>query len=114
MSDKRYLGDGCYVEVDDVGIVLTTENGIRVTNRIVFEVDTLVAFLMFLIARPGAAAAMRRALADADAIKAVDDADNDECPKCGALKRESMAREGDVEYCGACGYGKPHNVRGPL
>ncbi len=36
-GDKTYLGDGAYVEYDGYALVLTTENGIEVTNRIVLE-----------------------------------------------------------------------------
>lgn len=36
---KTYLGDGVYAEFDGYGIVLTTEDGISVTNRIVLEFD---------------------------------------------------------------------------
>lgn len=35
--NKVYLGDGAYAEFDGYGIVLTTENGFAVTNRIVLE-----------------------------------------------------------------------------
>ncbi len=36
---KDYMGDGVYVERDDAtwDIILTTENGVEVTNRIVLE-----------------------------------------------------------------------------
>lgn len=34
---KAYLGDGVYVEFDGYGLVLTTEDGISVTNCIVLE-----------------------------------------------------------------------------
>ncbi len=34
---KRYLGDGCYVAFDGYAVVLTTEDGVSVTNRIVIE-----------------------------------------------------------------------------
>jgi hypothetical protein len=35
MSTKAYLGDGVYVEFDRFGtLVLTTENGLSVTNTI--------------------------------------------------------------------------------
>jgi hypothetical protein len=39
MSDKAYLGDGVYVEHDnfDFGVILTTEDGYKVTNRIYLE-----------------------------------------------------------------------------
>ena len=33
-SHKFYLGDGAYAEFDGYSIVLTTENGIEVTNRV--------------------------------------------------------------------------------
>lgn len=37
-KNKTYIGDGVYAEIDDYGaIVLTTENGFEVTNRIVIE-----------------------------------------------------------------------------
>jgi hypothetical protein len=33
--NKQYLGDGVYVETDECnGVILTTENGLEVTNRI--------------------------------------------------------------------------------
>lgn len=35
--EKEYLGDGCYVERDPVGIKLTTSNGDRDTNTIYME-----------------------------------------------------------------------------
>lgn len=34
---KSYLGDGVYVDFDGFSLVLTTENGIEVTNTIVLE-----------------------------------------------------------------------------
>ena len=36
---KRYLGDAVYVDFDGFALVLTTENGIAVTNTIVLEPD---------------------------------------------------------------------------
>jgi hypothetical protein len=36
--EKMYLGDAVYAEADDFGgVILTTEDGIRATNRIVLE-----------------------------------------------------------------------------
>jgi len=43
-SDKAYLGDGCYVAFDGYHFVLTTENGIRVTNVIYLEPEVLAKF----------------------------------------------------------------------
>jgi len=38
MSERKtYIGDGVYADNDGYGIVLTTENGISTTNRIVLE-----------------------------------------------------------------------------
>jgi hypothetical protein len=42
---KEYLGDAVYAEFDRFGrIILTTEDGISVTNRIVLEPEVLAAF----------------------------------------------------------------------
>ena len=49
---KRYLGDAVYADVDRFGcLVLTTENGIEVTNRIVLEDITYDALLRYVSAR---------------------------------------------------------------
>lgn len=45
---KQYLGDGAYVEYDGYSLVLTTENGIEVTNRIVLEPDVYAALVYFV------------------------------------------------------------------
>lgn len=45
---KRYIGDGCYVEYDGYGLVLTTEDGIRATNRIVLEPDVYSALIAYV------------------------------------------------------------------
>ena len=34
---KAYLGDGAYVDFDGYALVITTEDGIQTTNRIVLE-----------------------------------------------------------------------------
>lgn len=65
-SDKKkeYLGDGAYVELDASGcIVLTTHDGLRDTNTIVFEPEVLMAFEKWVAARR----------AEVSAWKAVDD-----------------------------------------
>lgn len=41
--EKRYLGDAVYVDFDGHGFQLTTENGIRATNVIILEPETLAA-----------------------------------------------------------------------
>lgn len=53
MSDKKYIGDGCYVESwhEPGSFVLTTEDGLRVTNRVVLEPEVLWEFLQFVEAK---------------------------------------------------------------
>jgi hypothetical protein len=45
---KRYLGDGVYVDYDGYGLVVTTENGIDVTNTIVFEPEVYAALVAYV------------------------------------------------------------------
>jgi len=46
---KDYLGDGVYIDVDEIGnIVLTTEDGISVRDRIVFDDHVTEAFERWL------------------------------------------------------------------
>lgn len=46
---KIYLGDGVYAELNSFGaIVLTTEDGVSVTNCIVLEVETFDAFIVWV------------------------------------------------------------------
>lgn len=48
MSVKAYLGDGVYVDHDHYHVVLTTEDGISVTNTIYLEPPVLEAFLVYV------------------------------------------------------------------
>jgi hypothetical protein len=50
MNDRKfYLGDGMYAAIDEADrVVLTTENGISVTNTIVLENEVISSFLLFL------------------------------------------------------------------
>lgn len=50
MSDlKRYVGDGVYADYSEHGeLVLTTENGIEVTNTIVLEPEVWKALKLIL------------------------------------------------------------------
>lgn len=45
---RTYLGDGVYVGHDGYGLVLTTEDGIRETNRIVLEPDVYRALVAYV------------------------------------------------------------------
>ena len=56
MSSKEYLGDAVYGEWKEYGsgfveLVLTTEDGIQATNRIVLEPIVIQALEEFLAAR---------------------------------------------------------------
>lgn len=48
--EKIYLGDGVYVEASQEKqiITLTTENGIEITNTIIFEPEVLFNLVRFL------------------------------------------------------------------
>lgn len=45
---KAYLGDGCYADFDGYDLVLTTENGVAATNRIVLEPEVYKALLEYM------------------------------------------------------------------
>lgn len=45
---KSYLGDGVYCDFDGFGLVLTTENGISETNRIVLEPEVYHALVEYV------------------------------------------------------------------
>jgi hypothetical protein len=47
-ENKRYLGDGVYVQFDGWMIRLTTEDGAEVTNVICMENEVLSAFLAYI------------------------------------------------------------------
>lgn len=49
---KRYLGDGVYVDHDGYGLVLTTENGLGETNRIVLEPEVYEALRQYVEGKP--------------------------------------------------------------
>lgn len=47
--DKEYLGDGVYIEGFDSGeLILTTENGVEVTNSIYLEPEVVTALQTYL------------------------------------------------------------------
>lgn len=49
MTHRTYLGDGVYVCIDEGGrIVLTTENGVEVTNTIVLEFEVFDALIIWM------------------------------------------------------------------
>jgi hypothetical protein len=45
--DKVYLGDGVYVDNDGFNVILTTEDGVTVTNTIYLEPDVMQALLQY-------------------------------------------------------------------
>ena len=45
---KRYLGDAVYVDFDGYGLVLTTEDGVSETNRIVLEPEIYYALVAYV------------------------------------------------------------------
>ena len=44
---RKYLGDGAYIEFDGYHIVLTTNNGIAVTNEICLEPEVFQALIKY-------------------------------------------------------------------
>jgi hypothetical protein len=48
VRNKVYLGDGVYAMFDGFQVVLTTEDGFRVTNTIVLEPDVMASLVDFL------------------------------------------------------------------
>lgn len=52
MKNKRYLGDGAYVDYDGFGLVLTTEDGISATNTIYLEPKVWDALVEYAEALP--------------------------------------------------------------
>lgn len=47
-EQKDYLGDGVYVAIEHGELLLTTEDGIRVTNRIVLEGPVYAALVAYV------------------------------------------------------------------
>lgn len=45
---KAYIGDGVYVVYDGYGLILTTENGIEVTNTIYLEPSVFSALYQYV------------------------------------------------------------------
>jgi len=48
MNSKTYLGDGVYAEIVDGSVLLTTEDGISVTNKIYLELEVVDALSKYL------------------------------------------------------------------
>lgn len=46
--NKVYLGDGVYIMYDGFSLILTTEDGIRTTNRIFMEPEVYQALLNYV------------------------------------------------------------------
>lgn len=48
MKEKVYLGDGVYAQNDGFGIILTTEDGVRVTDEIYLEPSVYQALVNYV------------------------------------------------------------------
>lgn len=48
MSHRTSLGNGIYVELDDIGIKITTMSGFVVTNTILLEPENYAALVDFV------------------------------------------------------------------
>jgi hypothetical protein len=47
VNEKEYLGDGVYAQFDGYQIVLTTENGVSVTNAICLDRSVFYSLVKF-------------------------------------------------------------------
>lgn len=47
-APKLYLGDGVYVQLAESRLILTTENGLSTTNRIVLEPEVQIALIQYI------------------------------------------------------------------
>ena len=47
--NKEYIGDSVYATIDEVGLVLTTENGFGPTNTIFLEHDILHGLISYCL-----------------------------------------------------------------
>jgi ribosomal protein S27AE len=116
---KTYLGDGAYVDFDGYALVLTTENGISETNRIVLEPEVYEALLGYVARLKGAAPPSARPAservnapvppgAEAPAKSAVA-SDSGSAPytakarTCSACGSSEITRNGDRMLCVPCG-----------
>lgn len=45
---KAYLGDGAYVDFDGYSLILTAENGVSATDRIVLEPEVWAALVRYV------------------------------------------------------------------
>jgi hypothetical protein len=48
MHSKVYIGDGVYADYDGFAIILTTENGISISNTIVLEPEVYNSLLLYV------------------------------------------------------------------
>ena len=50
MISKEYIGDGVYADKDEFNrLVLTTEDGIKTTNEIIFEIEVIIPLMNYIL-----------------------------------------------------------------
>ena len=75
MKEKQYLGDGAFAEFDGNGINLSTEDGIRTTNRVYMEPEVAHNFLRYFASiSPEALEMMREVVTQQAALSEILDA----------------------------------------
>ena len=75
MKEKQYLGDGAFAEFDGNGIIVSTEDGERTTNRVYLEPDIAHNFLRYFASiSPEALQMMREVVAQETALSEIREA----------------------------------------
>lgn len=108
---KEYIGDGIYVAFDGYMVILTTENGIEVTNRVGIEPREWAKLAKYVEALKSRPTATELGLAAVEALKEEEKRSEPRflCvnPNCvdGLAPRKTGPDEGDVdmEPCPVCG-----------
>lgn len=108
---KEYIGDGVYAAFNGFALILTTENGLEVTNTIVLEPNEWAKLTKYVEALPSRPTATELGLAAVDALKEEQERSvptflcvNPHCVD-GLAPRKTGPDEGDIdmEPCPVCG-----------